>query len=124
MAAVIKGSTRDAGYFAVLVTATFLMASSFIAGKILLAAGVATFLLIGGRFCLAAVATPPLIVAAKSMPWRVTLLLRLSICGWGVVALIGFLQTAAVVGLPFLAMQTILATTAAILLFTIRSGWR
>jgi drug/metabolite transporter (DMT)-like permease len=53
--------SRDrAIYFAALLAATLLMASSFIAGKALLATGIPPFLLIGWRFVLATLAALPL----------------------------------------------------------------
>lgn len=102
-----------------LVAATFLMASSFVAGKILLTA-VPPFPLIGWRFLLAAAATLPLALVAgrregtgaraTALPTTMnSLLATLSV---------GVLQTAAVMGLMFWALQTITAGEAAILLFT------
>lgn len=105
-------------YYLMLVAATLLMASSFIAGKILLAAGIPSFLLVGWRFLLAACATLPLVLAARSSLFATLLPPHLSRWDWIVVCLIGLLQTAATMGLLFLALRTISAGTAAILLFT------
>lgn len=106
-------------YVAVLLVATFLMASSFVAGKILLRS-VPPFPLLGARFLLAAVATLPLAYFASrsrassarsaSLPTSATSLLA--------VLCIGLLQTAAVLGLTFLALRSISAGEASILLFT------
>jgi drug/metabolite transporter (DMT)-like permease len=107
-----------AAYYAILVAATFLMASSFIAGKILLAEGVPAFLLVGWRFVVAAMAAAA-IVFAKADHFLATLLpRRLGLGDWVAVALIGVLQTALSLGLLFWAMETISPSTAAILLFT------
>ena len=117
----MNDSHRPAGgtaYYLMLVAATLLMASSFIAGKILLAAGIPPFLLIGWRFFFAACATLPLVLAAESSLSITLLPPHLSLREWIVVALIGLLQTAATMGLLFLALRTISAGTAAILLFT------
>ncbi len=94
------------------------MASGFIAGKILLAADIPPFLLIGWRFLIAALATLPLVLAAESSLSRTLLPRHLSLRDWIVVPLLGLLQTAATMGLLFLAMRTISAGTAAIILFT------
>lgn len=112
-------STRKLGaaYFIALVTSTFLMGSSFVAGKILLRDGFAPLPLVGWRFVLAAVLTLPLVAAGGQQPLA-PLFPQLTIRQWVTVALIGLLQTAAVTGLLFLAMQTISASQAAILLFT------
>lgn len=105
-------------FLGALLGATFLMGSSFVAGKILLQQGVPPMSLVAWRFLVAAVATLPLVrawspsfrsaLAPREMTWR----------HWCTVALIGALQTAAVMGLLFLAMQHISASVAAILLFT------
>ena len=107
-----------AAYFVILVTATLLMASSFIAGKILLAAGIPSFLLVGWRFLLAALATLPLVFMAESKYAQRLAPRHLTLRDWSVILLIGLLQTAATMGFLFLALRTISAGTAAILLFT------
>lgn len=98
----------------ILVASTFLMGSSFVAGKVLLQEGFPALLLVGWRFFAAALATLPLLWLDEKSPRRE----RLGPGGAALVALIGLLQTAAVMGLLFLAMRTIPASTAAILLFT------
>ena len=107
-----------AGYFAILVTATFLMGSSFIVGKILLADGIPAFLLVGWRFFVAAFAALPLVFATSVHPRADLFPPRFRRRDWLVVTLIGLLQTGGAMGLIFLAMETISPSTAAILLFT------
>lgn len=108
----------DAGFFAILIGATFLMGSSFIAGKILLGHGVPAILLVGWRFLLAAIATLPLLAVAggplRAQLWPAEMMPRQA---W-VVGVIGLLQTAAVMGLLFVGMRHIPAAAAAILLFS------
>jgi drug/metabolite transporter (DMT)-like permease len=108
----------ETGFIAALVAATFLMGSSFIAGKILLQDGFPPIMLAGWRFVIAAFATLPLVVldGRGFMP----ALFPKDARGRDValVLLIGLLQTAGVIGLLFLAMLTISASTSAILLFT------
>ncbi len=106
-------------YTAVLVAATFFMASSFVAGKILLHV-VPPFALVGWRFLCAAGATLPLALlgtrrveagpGSAAVPTSVRSVLA--------VLSIGLLQTAAVLGLTFLALRTVSAGEASILLFT------
>lgn len=105
-------------YFLALVASTFLMGSSFIAGKILLRSGFAPFPLLGWRFLLAATLTLPLVAAANQSPVAALFPRQLAIRHWMTVILIGLLQTTAVMGLVFQAMRTIPASTAAILLFS------
>ena len=108
----------DAGFYALLVGATFLMGSSFIAGKILLGHGVPAILLVGWRFLVASLATLPLLTMARvplrAQLWPAAMAPRQA---W-TVALIGLLQTAAVMGLLFVGMRSIPAAAAAILLFS------
>ncbi|MFD0985745.1 DMT family transporter [Methyloligella solikamskensis] len=106
------------GFVVALIAATFLMGSSFIAAKILLNDGFPPIVLVGWRFVVAALATLPIIAfePAGFTPSLVpgTLGLRET----ALIMLIGLLQTTAVLGLLFLAMVSISASTAAILLFT------
>jgi drug/metabolite transporter (DMT)-like permease len=101
-----------------LVGATFLMGSSFVAGKILLNAGVPPLLLVGWRFFVAAIATLPVVLLIEKAPLRALFPAGFSLGNWALVALVGLLQTAAVMGLLFMAMEHVSASTAAILLFT------
>jgi drug/metabolite transporter (DMT)-like permease len=112
-----RGADR-ASYYIVLVSATLLMASGFIASKVLLAADIPPFLLVGWRFLLAAFATLPLVLFAESSLTITLVPPHFTLRDWVVVPLIGLLQTAATMGLLFMAMRTISAGTAAILLFT------
>jgi drug/metabolite transporter (DMT)-like permease len=101
----------------ILVAATFLMGSSFVAGKVLLAAGFLPLPLVGWRFFVAALATLPLVLVehrAAANPATRAMQPR----DWAVVVTIGLLQTSAVMCLLFVAMRTISASAAAILLFT------
>lgn len=113
--------TADAnpwGYLSILVTATFLMGSSFPATKILLHE-VPPFYLAGWRFLLAAAITfmIALFVHRHEKNWMPRADGSIA-KGWLIVVLIGLLQTAGMIGLLNLAMQSLPASTAAILLFT------
>ncbi|MGH8782113.1 DMT family transporter [Paraburkholderia sp.] len=109
-------SSGDATFVVALTASTFLMGSSFVVGKVLLHAGFTPFILVGWRFLVAALATLPLAfldggaraLVPRSSGLRVACL----------TVLIGLLQTTGVMGLTFLAMSSIPASTAAILLFT------
>jgi len=100
-------------YYATLLVATALMASSFIAGKVLLNFGFTALLLVGWRFIVAALAVlvMALLLGEKLFP-------RLSHKQKATVALIGLLQTAGTMGFTFLSLRTITASTSGILLFT------
>jgi len=103
--------------FAVLILgSTFLMGSSFVAGKLLLARGVPPLLLVGWRFLIAALFALPFAYLHGGRSWRSLMPLHARDATW--TAIIGLVQTAAVMGFLFLAMRTISASTAAILLFT------
>ncbi len=104
---------KSRSYYLTLIFATFFMGSSFIVSKLLLR-DLAPFWLVGWRFVIAAISTVPLVLwvgrsAQKKDENRPN---------WGVVAVIGLVQTTGVMGLLFLSMQTISAANAAILLFT------
>ena len=108
-----QAAAQQGSLYAILVLATFLMGSSFIAGKILLADGYPALLLVGWRFLLAALATLPLLwLQSKPVPGLVRLR-DLDARGAAIVVLIGLLQTAAVMGLLFLSMRTISAANCA-----------
>ena len=109
---------EQAGFIATVVASTFLMGSSFVAGKILLQGGFSPMILVGWRFLVAALAALPVLYLETDQPLRALFPSVLSARDAGVIALIGLLQTAAVMGLLFLAMTSISASTAAILLFT------
>ncbi len=109
----------QASYVVTLLAATFLMGSSFVAGKILLQTGFPPMLLVGWRFFLAALATLPLVFffERENLP-RALVPAGITLRAAAAIGLIGLTQTAAVMGLLFLAMRWISAPTAAILLFT------
>jgi drug/metabolite transporter (DMT)-like permease len=108
----------NASFLITLVASTFLMGSSFVAGKILLADGISPMLLVGWRFFVAALATLPLVLLDDYRGFAALIPPRMKLRDGAMVVVIGLLQTAAVMGLLFLAMQSISASTAAILLFT------
>jgi drug/metabolite transporter (DMT)-like permease len=116
--ATIQTQTGGSGFVLALLASTFLMGSSFIAGKILLQDGVPPMLLVGWRFLVAALATLPLTYRRGFSFMDALLPPAMNRRNAIVVLLIGLLQTAAVMGLLFVAMQFISASTAAILLFT------
>ncbi|ALR23096.1 DMT family transporter [Sphingobium baderi] len=101
-----------------LVASTFLMGSSFVAGKILLQQGFPPMILAGWRFLVAALATLPLVVLDKGEFKRSLFPRKAGLREGALVIVIGLIQTAAVMGLLFWAMQFVSASTAAILLFT------
>ncbi len=106
------------GFFITLIASTFLMGSSFVAGKILLHQGFSPMILVGWRFLVAACATLPLVFLDRSSPGAVLFPARAGLREVVLVILIGLIQTAAVMGLLFWAMQFVSASTSAILLFT------
>lgn len=103
---------RPSPYAAAIAAATFLMGSSFVAGKILLLQ-VPPFALGGWRF-LAAAAGALLFALAN----RQALLPRIGLRAWLAVGAIGLLQTGGMVGFLFLALRTISAPNGAVLLLT------
>jgi drug/metabolite transporter (DMT)-like permease len=104
-------------YILTLIAATFLMASAFIAGKVLLKT-VAPFTLVGWRFFVAALATLPLVYFfEKELLTNASGQVRIK-PRWGIITLIGLLQSAGTMGLLFLSMLYVSPSTAAILLFT------
>src|SRR5882757_5282736 len=113
-----QAQSGNAGFFLILIASTFLMGSSFIAGKILIGAGFPPMLLVGWRFFVAALATLPLLLLDSQSPRAALIPAGMSLRDWALVMVIGLMQTTAVMGLLFLAMRTISASTAAILLFT------
>lgn len=112
----VPGSQLD--FYLILIAATFLMGSSFIAGKILIHQGFPPMILVGWRFLVAALATLPLVLCERERPAAALLPAQTGPREVMLVMLIGLVQTTAVMGLLFWAMQFISAATAAILLFT------
>lgn len=107
------------GHVPALVASTFLMGSSFVAGKILLNHGLPALNLVGWRFVLAAVGCVPLALGNGTGPWRVRLVPPgLGARGWATVVAIGLLQTGATMGMLFLALRTAPAATVSVLVFT------
>lgn len=83
----------------VLLGATFLMGSSFVAGKVLLRT-VPPLALVGWRFLLAAVFTAALITLRPAQRLQVCNEFRaITVRDWAIITLIGGLQTTAVMGL-------------------------
>ncbi|MFT4265840.1 MAG: DMT family transporter [Xenophilus sp.] len=113
-----RAGPSEAGFAVTLVAATFLMGSSFVAGKILLVDGFPPVLLVGWRFFAAAAAALPLVVLTRSRRRADARRSAIRPRDAALVVVIGLLQTGAVMGLLFLAMQTVSASVAAILLFT------
>lgn len=109
-------------YLWILIASTFLMATSFPAGKILLSA-ISPFPLVGWRFLLAAVIT--LFIAwfvHGNKGWMPRVVgksgLNSIIEGIVITLLIGIFMYTGAMGLLYISMQTLPASTAAILLFT------
>jgi len=108
-----KQGAPDASYYATLIVATFLMASGFIAGKLLLNFGFTALLLVGWRFLVAAFSLLPLaLLSPEPLFPKLTPLQKLT------VVFIGLLQTAGTLGLTFLSLRYVSAATSGILLFT------
>jgi drug/metabolite transporter (DMT)-like permease len=111
--------SRDrAIYLAALLGATLLMATSYIAGKVLLATGIPPFLLIGWRFVLATLSALPLV--RLDGPGFLTRLVPPGFGArrWAVLALIGIIQTAMLIAFLFFGLRTISPSTTAILIYT------
>jgi drug/metabolite transporter (DMT)-like permease len=101
------------GYYATLIVATFLMASGFIVGKLLLGTGFPPLLLTGWRFFVAACAVLPMVFVAQEQFWP-----PLTSRQKAIVVLIGLLQTAGAMGLTFISLRHISPATSGILLFS------
>jgi drug/metabolite transporter (DMT)-like permease len=101
-----------------LIGSVLLMGSSFVAGKILLQDGFPPLLLVGWRFLLAALFTLPLILIKSSFSLSVIVPPQFGARHYATVVVIGLIETTAAMGLLYLAMGRISATTAAVLLFT------
>lgn len=100
-----------------LLASTFLMGSSFIAGKTLLQDGFGPLVLVGWRCFTAAMAAAPLV--RLDGPYRQALIPpQLRLRDAALMTLIGLLQTTGVMGFLFLSMQYISASASAIMLFT------
>src|SRR3546814_15651078 len=88
-------------FFITLIASTFLMGSSFVAGKILIQQGFPTMMLVGWRFLVAALATLPLVLLDKGSLRQALFPSRVGLRDLSLVILLGLVQTAAVMGLLF-----------------------
>lgn len=113
-----RADRRLSGRVFVLLTlgATFLMGSSFVAGKILLAHGVPATLLMGWRFFVAAFCTLPFAIDERGR--NLSSLFPLTWSDTAKTILIGLLQTTGVMGTLLLALKFVPTSTAALLQFT------
>jgi drug/metabolite transporter (DMT)-like permease len=105
-------------FFATLVAATFLMGSSFVAGKILIIAGFPALLLVAMRFVAASIFIFP--YALWQNKWDIGAFFPKNLRLSEIMAIIaiGLCQTGGAMGFLFVAMKTISAPNGAILLFT------
>jgi len=103
-------------FAATLVVSTFLMGSSFIASKYLLRDGYPSTLLVGWRFIAAALAALPLVLLDGGRFRDALLPSGTTRRHVALVVLIGVIQTTGVMGLLFLSLRSIPASTAAIIL--------
>lgn len=110
--------SRSVSFVLILLAATFLMGSSFVAGKILVVDGYPPMVLVGWRFVVAALATLPLVVWYEGGLRRALFPAQARMRDVVAIILIGLFQTAGVMSLLFYSMRTISASSAAILLFT------
>jgi drug/metabolite transporter (DMT)-like permease len=94
------------------------MGSSFVVGKILLEYEFPPLLLVGWRFFLAALLTLPFVLIHARFSWSVVVPRHFRRVDYATLVLIGLIETTAAMGLLYLAMSRISATTAAVLLFT------
>lgn len=114
----LPSHNQRAVFLATIISSTLLMGSSFVAAKILLTHNLTPMILVGWRFMVAALAALPLVALDRGPFWHALLPRPVATATLGWVIGIGLLQTAGVMSLLFLAMQTISASSAAILLFT------
>jgi drug/metabolite transporter (DMT)-like permease len=107
------------GFVVSLIASTFLMGSSFVAGKMLLLQGFQPMMLVSRRFLVAALATLPLALLCGRNGRYTVFPRHATLKDYVTVAMIGALQIGAVMSLLFLSMQSIAPATAAILEFTV-----
>lgn len=107
-----------ATFIALVVLATLLMGSGFIPSKLLIQQGFPPLSLAGWRFVVAALAVLPLAVWQAGSLRAVMVPTGLRFADVRLVALLGLVQTALVMGLATVGMVTVPAQVAAILLFT------
>jgi drug/metabolite transporter (DMT)-like permease len=101
-----------------LIGSILLMGSSFVAAKILLQDEFPPLLLVGWRFLFAALLTLPLIFINSRFSLSVLVPPKFGARNYATVVMVGLIETTAAMGLLYLAMRRISATTAAVLLFT------
>lgn len=112
------GSKRSPGFILAVVGALLLMGSSFISAKILLQDDFPPLLLAGGRFLLAALTALLLFPIFSRASLNDFIPSHVGVRECATIGVIGLLQTTAAMGLLYLAMRRISATTAAVLMFT------
>jgi drug/metabolite transporter (DMT)-like permease len=95
-----------------------LMASSFIVAKMLLQHDVPPLLLAGWRFLLAAPIALLLILISSRKSVSDFVPSHFAVRDYATIGVIGLLQTTAAIGLLYMAMRRVSATTAAVLMFT------
>ncbi len=105
-------------FIATLLCATFLMGSSFVAGKVLIIDGFPALSLVAWRFFAAALMIFPYALWKNNCSIGAFFPKNFGARDWFIVFLIGLFQTAGALGLMFISMETISAPNAAILLFT------
>jgi drug/metabolite transporter (DMT)-like permease len=110
--------TLDPVFTLGLVGSILLMGSSFVVGKILLHDEFPPLLLAGWRFLIAALLMLPLVLIYAKFSLSVIVPPHFKARDYATVVLIGLVETTAAMGLLYLAMGRISATTAAVLLFT------
>jgi len=94
------------------------MGSSFVVAKMLLDDGFPPLLLVGWRFLLAALIALPLFLIVSRASLSDCIPSRCGLRDYATIAGIGLIQTTAAMGLLYLAMRWVSATTAAVLMFT------
>jgi len=110
--------SRDPKFIVAVVGSLLLMGSSFIVGKALLQDDFPPLLLVGWRFLLAALIALPLILIFSQASLSDFVPPHFGVRNYATITAIGLLQTTAAMGLLYLAMRRVSATTAAVLMFT------
>ena len=110
--------TRDPFLLLAVIGSLLLMASSFIVAKILLQHDLPPLLLAGWRFLLAAPMALLLILISSRASLSDFIPSHFAMRDYATISVIGLLQTTAAIGLLYMAMCRLSATTAAVLMFT------
>ena len=110
--------TRDPCLLLAVIGSLLLMASSFIVAKILLQHDLPPLLLAGWRFLLAAPMALMLILISSRASLSDFIPSHFAVRDYATISVIGLLQTTAAIGLLYMAMCRVSATTAAVLMFT------